>query len=167
MLQHIPRVQDIGLAVDGRIDGNRTMSNQATGISVKYRYKGKKTLVENAAIIDKMMKKKLKNIGFKYFILRFMSEFDPTLVDAVNLEFVGYFHSDISAKLARMLGYGHNTKDISITNLTRVDILTEYGDYRLVDLLFVPPVVSYGKNIIGMVTVGDRLNMAYHVLQKS
>ena len=37
MIQRIPQVQDIGLAVDGRIDGNRTMSNQATGISIKYR----------------------------------------------------------------------------------------------------------------------------------
>lgn len=163
MIQPIPQVQDIGLAVDGRIDGNRTMSNQATGISVKYRFDVNKTLVENAAVIDKKMKKKLKNNGFKYFILRFMSEFDPTLVDAVNLEYAGYFHSDISAKLARLLGYGHNTKDISITNLTRADIQTEYGKYHLEDLIFVPPVVSYGKNIIGMVTVGNRLNTSYHV----
>ncbi|MBR5090640.1 MAG: hypothetical protein IK093_14510 [Ruminiclostridium sp.] len=163
MMQSISRVQDIGLAVDGRIDGNRTMSNQATGISVKYRYEANKTLIENAEVIDKIMKKKLKNAGFKYFILRFMSEFDPTLIDAVNLEFAGYFHSDVSAKLARLLGYGHNTKDISITNLTRADIRTEYGKYRLADLLFVPPVVSYGKNIIGMVTVDDRLNISYHV----
>ena len=163
MIQRTHQVQDIGLAVDGRLDGNRTMSNQATGISVKCRYDRKKSLVENAAAINKRMKKKLKNIGFKYFILRFMSEFDPTLVDAVNLEFAGYFHSDITAKLAKLLGYGHNTKDISITNLTRIDIPTEYGKYRLVDLIFVPPVVSYGKNIIGMVTVGDRLNTSYHV----
>ncbi len=158
-----PRMQDIGLAVNGRTDGNRTMSNQATGISVKYLFDANKTLVENAAVIDKMMKKKLKNISFKYFILRFMSEFDPTLVDAVNLEFAGYFHSDVSAKLARLLGYGHNTKDISITNLTRADIPTEYGKYRLDDLIFVPPVVSYGKYIIGMVTVGDRLNTSCHI----
>ena len=163
MIQRTHQVQDIGLAVDGRLDGNRTMSNQATGISVKCRYDRKKSLVENAAAINKMMKKKLKNISFKYFILRFMSEFDPTLVDAVNLEFAGCFHSDITAKLAKLLGYGHNTKDISITNLTRIDIPTEYGKYRLVDLIFVPPVVSYGKNIIGMVTVGDRLNTSYHV----
>ena len=163
MIQGIPQVQDIGLDVDGRIDSNRTMSNQATGISVKYRYDRNKSLVENATVIDRMMKRKLKDIGFRYFILLFMSEFDPTLVDAVNLEFAGYFHSDVSAKLARLLGYGHNTKDISITNLTRADIQTEYGKYLLSDLIFVPPVVSYGKNIIGMVTVGNRLNKAYHV----
>ena len=165
MIQDISMVQDVGLAVDGRLDGNRTMSNQATGISVKCKYNRNKSLVENAVAIDKSMKKKLNRIDFKYFVLRFMSEFDPTLVDAINLEFAGYFHCNVSDKLAKLLGYGYNTKDLSITNLTRIDIPTEYGNYHLIDLIFVPPVVSYGKNIIGMVTVGDRLNTAYHVYQ--
>ena len=108
------------------------------------------------------MKKKLSNENYKYLVLRFMSAFEPTLVDAVNLEFAGYFHSKITERLAKILGYGQNTKDLSITNLTRVDIPTDYGEYRLTDLIFVPPVVSYGKNIIGMVTVGDHLNTTYH-----
>ncbi|MBP5606411.1 MAG: hypothetical protein J6X60_12880, partial [Ruminiclostridium sp.] len=117
MIKDIPGEQAVGLAVDGRQDANRTMSNQATGISVKFRYNRNKTLVRNAAVIDSMMKKKLGDNSYKYFILRFMSEFDPTLVDAVNLEFAGYFHSETSAKLAKLLGYGYDTKDLSITNL--------------------------------------------------
>ncbi|MBR5091432.1 MAG: hypothetical protein IK093_18570 [Ruminiclostridium sp.] len=157
-------VQDVGLAVDGRLDGNRTMSNQATGISVKYRYDAGKTLAGNAAVIDGMMKSKLRDNSSRYLVLRFMSEFDPTLVDAVNLEFAGYFHSRTTAKLARLLGYGENTKDLSITNLTRLDIPTTYGKYELTDLVFVPPVVSYGKNIVGMVTVDGHLNTAFHTL---
>ena len=95
-----------------------------------------------------------------------MSAFEPTLVDAVNLEFAGHFHSRTTERLAKILGYGQNTKDISITNLTRLDIPVEYGEYRLADLIFVPPVVSYGKNIIGMVTVGDHLNTTYHYYQR-
>lgn len=162
MIRDITRVQDVGLAVDGRTDGNRTMSNQATGISVKYKYDRRRTLTENASVIDRLMKKKLGDNSAKYLVLHFMSAFDPTLVDAVNLEFAGYFHSETSAKLARLLGYGYNTKDLSITNLTRLDIPTEYGKYKLTDLIFVPPVVSYGKNIVGMVTVGDHLNTTYH-----
>ena len=162
MIQDIPQLQEIGLAVDGRQDGNRTMSNQATGIAVRYRYDKGKTLTENAAVIDRAMKKKLSDENYKYLVLRFMSAFEPTLVDAVNLEFAGYFHSKSTAKLAKILGYGQNTKDLSITNLTRIDIPTDYGKYRLTDLIFVPPVVSYGKNIIGMVTVGDHLNTTYH-----
>ena len=165
MIQDITKVQDIGLAVDGRYDGNRTMSNQATGIAVRYRYDRRKTLTGNAAVIDRAMKKKLSDENYKYLVLRFMSAFEPTLVDAVNLEFAGHFHSKTTERLAKILGYGANTKDISITNLTRIDIPTDYGEYRLTDLVFVPPVVSYGKNIIGMVTVGDRLNMTCHRYQ--
>ena len=167
MLRDIPREQDVGLAVDGRQDGNRTMSNQATGISVRYRYNKGRTLMQNAAVIDGRMKKKLRSIQYRYFILHFMSEFDPALVDAVNLEFAGYFHSKTSAKLAALLGYGQKTKDLSITNLTRLDIPTAYGRFTLDDLIFVPPVISYGKNIVGMATVGDHLNTAYHCYQNS
>ena len=166
MIQDIPQVQEIGLAVDGRQDGNRTMSNQATGIAVRYKYDRRKSLAENAAVIDREMKKKLRDENYKYLVLRFMSAFEPTLVDAVNLEFAGHFHSRTTERLAKMLGYGQNTKDISITNLTRLDIPVEYGEYRLTDLIFVPPVVSYGKNIIGMVTVGDHLNTTYHYYQR-
>ena len=162
MLQDISQLQEIGLAVDGRQDGNRTMSNQATGIAVRYRYDKRKTLTENAAVIDRVIKKKLSDANYKYLVLRFMSAFEPTLVDAVNLEFAGYFHSKSTAKLAKILGYGQNTKDLSLTNLTKVDIPIDYGKYRLTDLIFVPPVVSYGKNIIGMVTVGGHLNTTYH-----
>ncbi|MBQ9900935.1 MAG: hypothetical protein IJM51_00900 [Clostridia bacterium] len=162
MIQDIPHEQDIGLAVDGRQDGNRTMSNQATGISVKYRYDRRKTLLQNAAEIDRRMKNKLSSSRYKYFILQFMKEFDPTLVDAVNLEFAGYFHSRTSAKLAKLLGYGESTKDLSITNLTRLDIPTAYGFFTLTDLIFVPPVISYGKNIVGMVTADGHLNTTFH-----
>lgn len=158
--------KSVGLAVDARPDGNRTMSNQATGISVDYAYDSRKTLIENAACIDKLMKAKFAKPALKYFILQFMAAFEPPLVDAVNLEFAGCFHSKTSAKLAKLLGYGTNTKDFSITNLTKLDISTEYSGSRaslkIEDFVFVPPVVSYGKNIIGMVTLNGRLCTVQH-----
>ncbi len=160
--------KSVGLAVDARPDGNRTMSNQATGISVDYAYDCRKTLIENAACIDKLMKAKLGKPVLKYFILQFMAAFEPPLIDAVNLEFAGAFHSKTSAKLAKLLGYGTNTKDYSITNLTKLDIPTEYSgsiSLKIEDFVFVPPVVSYGKNIIGMVTANGRLSVAVHTYE--
>ena len=161
--------KSVGLAVDARLDGNRTMSNQATGISVDYAYDKRKTPVENAACIDKLMKAKLCKPVLKYFILQFMAAFSPALVDTVNLEFAGFFHSKTSAKLAKLLGYGTTTKDYSITNLTKLDIPTEYSgsiSLKIEDFVFVPPVVSYGKNIIGMVTANGRLNIAVHTYEQ-
>lgn len=161
-IKNIEKIQDIGLAVDGREDKNRTMSNQATGISIKYKYDNRKSIVDNAKRINSLMRKKLNNLKYKYFILHFMATFDSTLVDAINLEHANYFHSKTSEKLAEMLGYGSKTKDLSVTNLTKVDIPIQYGNYKIDEITFVPPVVSYGKNIIGMITTNDKLIVTTH-----
>lgn len=157
--------QDIGLAVDGRTDGNRFMGNQATGISVRYQYNHSKSVLENAIKIDCKMKKKLSSNRLKYFILRFMAEFEPSLIDAVSLEFAGVFHGKTSQRLARLLGYGKKTRDLSITNLTVLDIPVDYGDYHLESMWFIPPVVSYAKDVIGIVTVNNRMYVARHKYQ--
>lgn len=94
------------------------------------------------------MRKKLNNLKYKFFILHFMAALNPTLVDALNLEHADYFHSKTSGKLAKILGYSSKTKDLSITNLTKADIPIQYDNYKIDEITFVPPVVSYGKNII-------------------
>ncbi len=33
-----------------------------------------------------------------------------------------------------------------VTNLTKLDIPEEYGEYKLDFFSFIPPVISYGKN---------------------
>ena len=154
---------DIGLAVGGREDGNRSMGNQATGISVQYRYRTNRSFEENAREVHRRMLKKLSDERYLYFVLQFMGKLDPTLKDAMNMERSGYFTSAVSSKVAGLLGYGDKVRDISITNLTKADIPLKYGRYSIEDIVFVPPVVSYGKNIIGIVTAGDVMNIARHV----
>ena len=64
-----------------------------------------------------------------------------------------------------MLGYkGGNTRELGITNLTRLDIPDEYGRYAIRDALFIPPVVSYAKHIIGVVTMEDGMRISYHYM---
>ena len=141
----------------GREDGNRSLGNQATGISVQYRYR------TNRREVHRRMLKKLSDERYLYFVLQFMGKLDPTLKDAMNMERSGYFTSAVSSKVAGLLGYGDKVRDISITNLTKADIPLKYGRYSIEDIVFVPPVVSYGKNIIGIVTAGDVMNIARHV----
>lgn len=138
------------------------MGNQATGISVQYKYDSSRDLLTNAIAINKAMGLRLHNQKLKYFILHFMAKLSPTLVDAVNLEHAKYFTSKTSHKLAQVLGYGEKTKDWSITNLTVIDIPVDYGTYHVEELVFIPPVISYGKNVIGMVTVNGRLYVSKH-----
>lgn len=165
-LRRLGRKADVGYAVDYRKDGNRCMSNQATGISIKYAYNYNKSFQENAIKVQKLMTKKLEDDQSKEFILPFMASFEPTLVDAINLEHAGSFRSKTSKSLATILGYGKKTKDMSVTNLTKLDIPEEYGEYKLDFFSFIPPVISYGKNIIGISTLGDCTVLTLHRIKK-
>ena len=167
MVKDMDREADVGLAVDGRLDGNRCMGNQATGIEVKYRYDRSISFEDNAMHVHVLMKKRLTDIRSRYFVLQFMGRLDPTLTDALNMERAGYFRSRISSRVAEAMGYGEKTKDISITNLTRADIPLEYCHYRIEDIVFIPPIVAYGRNIIGIVTAGDTMNVVRHVYEKT
>ena len=81
----------------------------------------------------------------------------------LNLVHAGCFESKIASRVADLLGYGDKVKDISITNLTRADIPLDYGDLHINEIVFVPPVVSYAKNVIGIVTTGDVMTVARHI----
>ena len=165
-LRWLGRKADVGYAVDARTDGNRCMGNQATGISIKYAYKYNKSFKENAIKVQELMTKKLEDDQSKEFILPFMASFEPTLVDAINLEHAGSFRSKTSKSLATILGYRKKTKDLSFTNLTKLDIPEVYGEYKLDFFSFIPPVISYGKNIVGMSTLGDCTVLTLHRIKK-
>lgn len=167
MLKNVKKKADVGLAVDGRLNGNRSMGNQATGIAIKYRYYDHFPFEDHAKCINMLLKKRLSDIRARYFVLHFMGRLDPTLTDALNMERAGYFKSRISSRAAEAMGYGSKTKDISITNLTRADIPLEYGPYKIEDIAFIPPVIAYGKNVVGIVTAGDTMNVVWHVYEKN
>ena len=63
------------------------------------------------------------------------------------------------------MNYGKKKKDLSITNLMRDDIRTDYGNFRIRDIAFVPPVVSYGKHLIGIITIDDKMIVTRHVYE--
>lgn len=153
----------IGLAADARSGGNKSMGNQVTGTSITFGYNESKSFDDNAKTVHELLRKKIENDTEKYFTLYFMGRLDPTLRDALNLERAGYYHSSLTSKVAEHLGFGSKIKDISITNLTRVDIPLSYNGYEIKDIVFVPPVVSYAKNVIGIVTTGDVMTVTRHV----
>lgn len=154
-----------GLAVDGRMDHNRNMGNQATGISVDYRYNKKCDFSQNARCIQKKLDKKLICPWKKYFVLNFMGALSGTLIDSIYMYLSGIYKNKKSAELAKALGYSKSLRDISITNLTRLDIPYEYGSCRISNFIFVPPIISYGKRLIGIATLGDEMYITYHLME--
>lgn len=155
----------IGMPVDARADGNRGMTNQATGISVDYAYQPDKSFAENAKIVHGKVQEKLRRPKNRYFILQFMPLFCPTLIDSVLLHTYKLYENETTHKLAEVLGYkGGKTRELGITNLTRLDIPDAYGGYQIRNVLFVPPVVSYARHIIGVCTTGDGMRVSYHFM---
>ncbi len=162
MLKNSDGLCSVAYAADGRLDRNRAMGNQATGLSVDHRYKSGQSVWENAKTIHRMMHKKLDDPASKWFVLNFLAGFDPSLLDAMDLEAVGTYTSKTSRSLAKLMGYGEKKRDLSITNLTRLDIPDEYGGYHIENASFIPPVVSNGKNIVGIVTANGRMTVTLH-----
>ena len=158
---------DIGYALDFRHDRNRSMGNQASGCSLRYRYNPSKSIYENALAIQKKLDRKLEDHKNGSYILSFVAGFTPTLHDAVNLEHAGFFHDKVSFSLAKLMGYIGKTKDYSITNLTASDIPVEYGEYVIDRMMFAGPVVSYGKRIISVVTCNGKTVITEHVRMES
>lgn len=155
----------IGMAVDARQTPNRAMSNQATGISVNHTYSVKRTFSENAVEVHRKVRKKLDTPLLNYFILQFLPLFEPTLIDSLLLHTYDLYENKTTQKLARILGYkGSKTRDLGITNLTVLDIPALYGSYELKEVMFIPPVISYARHIIGAATMPDGMKLTYHFM---
>lgn len=152
-LKDMDKKADVGIAVDARQRGDKSMGNIATGISFKYRYDNRKDRLGNAKEIHKIMHNKLSDPYKRYFILNFMPMLKRSLVDAINLVHAGTESDPVAVKAAKAMGYTKDTKDLSVTNLTSLDIRTDYNGFKLTRLSFTGPVVSYGKNIISCCTL--------------
>lgn len=161
----IPHKADVGFAVDGRLDDAKNMGNFATGIHINYRYDARKSIGDNACRIGILMKRKLSDPRYRYSVLHLIGGFDPTLIDTLSLEAACAYHTKTTARFADIMNYGKKKKDLSITNLMRADIRTDYGNFRIRDIAFVPPVVSYGKHLIGIITIDDKMIVTRHVYE--
>jgi NRPS condensation-like uncharacterized protein len=158
-------IKTVGLAVDGRINGNRSMSNQATGVKINIKNRKKRSTEDSAKLFQKQLHRKLSNPKKKYFILKFMPRLSKTLVDSVLMYANGLYTNPTTAKLAKAMGYvGENTKEVSISNLTRLDIPNHYGKYEIRNCLFIPPVISYARRVIGVASMEDGMMISYHFM---
>lgn len=151
----------LGIPVDVR-ENDTSMSNQVSGISIKYKYLENKTIEENAVNVHNKIYKNLGNPRMKYFVLRFIAALEPSLIDSVLLCTHGCYQNPVSEKLAGVMGYmGDKTKDLGVTNLGKIGIPSVYGEYEIGRIMFFPPAVSYAKEIVGVVSTGGACVMTH------
>lgn len=164
-LQKYPKLCKVGIPVSIRQDKNEAMSNLTSGIYINYKYDTQKTFAENAVQVHERITRKLKR--YKVFVLQFLSRLPMTLIDAVLLNTYNSCCERLAEKTAKIFGYNQKTKiDLGISNLTVLDIPVSYGKYKIENIIFVPPAVSYSNNIIGVLTVNGRMTIAYHNISK-
>lgn len=165
LLREHPECKVVGIPVSIR-EKDKGMSNQTSGIAIKYRYNQKAPFEDNLCKIHKAIYSKIENRNIKYFILLFMEQLCPSLIDAVLLQTHGCYQNKLSEKMARIMGYtGNGGRDLGVTNLNRIDISSQYLNCEIEEIIFVPPKVSYSKNVIGISTYKDLLTVCYHVTQ--
>ena len=167
LLKKFPESKVIGIPVSIRED-NGAMSNQTSGVAITYDYNPKVSLEENAELIQKKLHKQLKNKTIKYFVLLLMAHLEPTLIDSVLLYTHNSYQNALSQKMADIMGYtGMNRRDLGITNLMKIDIPSEQERFKIKDIIFIPPKVSYSKQVVGIATYGEHLHIVYHLMNET
>lgn len=147
--------RSIGLAASVRPEGYEGMGNYATGISIDYAYKPSLDFWKNAHNVHRLIYKKLDSETDKYFLLRFMGELSPCLVDAAYFSGYAGYENRTAGMVRDMFGYHGNPKGISVTNLGKLPIPTCYGAYRLKEFVFAPPLVPNAKRLFGVAALGE------------
>ncbi|MNI80409.1 hypothetical protein D3C73_1369410 [compost metagenome] len=69
--------------------------------------------------------------------------------------------------MQKMFGYNENPKAISLTNLTKLNIPAQYGEYALSDFIMIPPLVPNGKRVIGIATLEETLTISMRVAKNT
>lgn len=161
MLKAFQEKASVGMAVSIRPQGFKGIANYASGLSIDYGYNKHATFRENASKIHQLIRKKLKEER-KYFLLEFLEALEPTLIDATYFAAFADYKNKLALKACKMFGYCGRPKEISITNLTKVEIPMEYGEVCIEDFWFIPPLVSNAKRLFGVATLGNQMNITFH-----
>lgn len=155
---------DTGLAASTREKGYRGMANFATGIAFRYKYNKNKSFLQNVQAVHKCIYKKLGDGKKKYLVLRFIEMMEPTLIDAACMTSFGKYKNKTAEYFTHLMGYDGNPKDISITNLGKLDISEEYGQYDISNLAFIAPIIPNARRVIGIATLGEEICITMHVM---
>jgi NRPS condensation-like uncharacterized protein len=165
LLQENPHCRTMGLPVSIRVDN--AMSNQVSAIVVKCPYDPQKSTADQAVQIHKSIYKTLGSPLWKYFVLLFMEQLSPSLIDAVLMHTHGCYQNPLVGRIANILGYtGTRSRDLGVTNLGKIQIPAAHENFTVEDILFIPPKVSYTNQVVGVSTYGSKLTISYHNMKK-
>lgn len=146
---------------------NRSISNQVALLRMPYKYNKKKTFIENAKELHKIIRHHIEDRNKKYYISLMLGKLAPTLLDSVLMYTYGGYNNWISKLVATIMGYVGNRKThLSITNLQNVDLKTDYKRFQLKDIAFMAACMSATKDVACISTFQDKMTISYCNIKK-
>lgn len=160
LLKERPECKNIGVPVSLR-GQERSISNLIASVAVCYQYDADKTLEENAKKVDELVRKEVKNEGSIYHISQFLGIMDPTLVDAALMYHVLGQEKQMAKTMANIIGYtGDSGTDLGVTNLKEIPIPSDYGRFRITNIIPVAPRILTSKNVVAISTYQGKMLIA-------
>ena len=159
IMKNYPEDHILGVPVSLRGSSN-SISNMITSLMLEYRYDPEKALAENAVRAHQIIREGLDSEPMRYHIPQFVAILDPTLMDAAVAHFVLGFDNEAARKASHVIGYTSNLgTDVGITNLGVLDVKTQYGDYRITNMIGIPPHVSATRRVISIYTYNGKMTI--------
>lgn len=159
IMQNYPQDHVIGVPVSLR-GGSNSVSNMITSLMLEYSYDESMSLPENAVRAHQVLREGIASEPKKYHIPQFVAILDPTLMDAAVAHFVLGFENEAARKASYIIGYtSHLGTDVGITNLGVLDVKTQYGDYRITNMIGIPPQVSATRRVISIYTYNGKMTI--------
>lgn len=159
IMKDYPDDHILGVPVSLRGSSN-SISNMITSLMLEYRYDTDKSLTENALRAHQILREGIASEPMRYHIPQFVAILDPTLMDAAVAHFVLGFDNEAARKASYIIGYTSKLgTDVGITNLGVLDVKHQYGDYRITNMIGIPPHVSATRRVISVYTYNGKMTI--------
>ena len=159
IMKNYPDDHVLGVPVSLR-GKSSSISNMITSLMLEYRYDTNKSITENALRAHQIIREGLASEPMRYHIPQFVAILDPTLMDAAVAHFVLGFDSEAARKASYVIGYTSELgTDVGITNLGVLDVKTQYGDYRITNMIGIPPQVSATRRVVSIYTYNGKMTI--------
>jgi len=166
IMKNYPEDHILGVPVSLRGKSN-SISNMITSLMLEYQYDTDKTLKENAIRAHQILSEGIASEPKRYHIPQFVAILDPTLMDAAVAHFVLGFDHEAARKASYIIGYTSKLgTDVGITNLGVLDVKTQYGDYRITNMMGIPPQVSASRRVISVYTYNGKMTITDTKVEK-
>lgn len=168
MNEHYPKSKKLGIPISVRGE-EKSISCLVSSATPHAQYDTNKEFVENLVIIDKAIKKDLKNDGEVYKIPQFIAISDPTLVYAayINDVFKNMENAQVD-RMADILGLqgGHDRVNLGITNLREITFATDYSRFKVTRVVPVAPLIATTEALFTISTFKGKMLIAETKVRK-